>query len=88
LDKYPIQLSGGQRQRAALARTLLVEPELVIFDESLSALDVFNQQKMISLIIALQESRQFTGIFIAHDRALVNALCHEIIVIDQGEIVQ
>lgn len=88
LDKYPIQLSGGQRQRAALARTLLLQPDLIIFDESLSALDVFNQQRMINLIINLQSRRHFTGIFISHDVKLIKALCHEVIVLDNGRIVK
>lgn len=87
LDKYPVQLSGGQRQRAALARTLLMEPTLVVFDESLSALDVFNQHKMVELIIQLQEKHRFTGIFISHDPALIRSICHEVVVLEKGCII-
>lgn len=88
LSKYPIQISGGQRQRAALARTFLAEPQLIVFDESLSALDVFNQQKMVKFIIELQERKHFTGIFISHDPKLIKALCHEVAIIEGGIIIE
>lgn len=88
LNKYNSQLSGGQRQRVALARTLLLKPEIIIFDESLSALDQFNQKNIIELIIHLQSEYGFSGIFISHDANLVRSLCTEVMIIDQGKIVE
>jgi peptide/nickel transport system ATP-binding protein len=88
LDRYPDQLSGGQRQRIAIGRTLLLKPDIIIFDESLSALDQFNQQNIIDLIIQLQNEYGFSGIFISHDPNLVKALCTEVMILDQGKSVE
>jgi len=88
LNQYNSQLSGGQRQRVALARTLLLKPEIIIFDESLSALDQFNQKNIIDLIIHLQNEFGFSGIFISHDANLVSLMCTEVMIIDQGKIVE
>ncbi|MBK9734130.1 MAG: ABC transporter ATP-binding protein [Saprospiraceae bacterium] len=88
LLKYPHQLSGGQKQRICLARTLLAKPKLIIFDESLSALDKFNQQKMMDLILDLQKEMRFAALFISHDPALIKYLCSEVIVLDAGKIVE
>lgn len=88
LQQYNVQLSGGQRQRVALARTLLLKPEIIIFDESLSALDQLNQKNIIELIIKLQNDYGFSGIFISHDSNLVSSLCTEVMIIDQGRIVE
>lgn len=87
-DKYPNQVSGGQLQRAALIRTLLTEPDLVIFDESLSALDALNQQKMINIIIRAQKKWKFSAIFISHDPKLICAMCHKVILLEHGNIIQ
>ena len=87
-DKYPYQVSGGQLQRVALIRTLLTEPDLVIFDESLSALDAFNQQKMVNIIIRAQKKWMFSAIFISHDPKLICAMCHKVILLDHGSIIQ
>ena len=88
LHRYNDQLSGGQRQRIAIGRTLLLKPEIIIFDESLSALDQFNQQNIIDLIIQLQNEYGFSGIFISHDPNLVKALCTEVMILDQGKSVE
>jgi len=86
--KFASQLSGGQRQRIALARTLLLKPEIVIFDESLSALDKINQQKIITLIIKLQKDYDFSGIFITHDSELIKKLCTHVMILDQGRLIE
>lgn len=86
LTKYPSQLSGGQIQRAALVRSLLTKPELIIFDESLSALDVKHQNLMISLITTLQDKLKFGGLFITHDLVLAKAICHQIFMIKDGTL--
>lgn len=86
LDKYPNQLSGGQQQRVALVRAMLNNPELIIFDESLSALDRFHQNKIATLLIRLQEEKQFAGIIISHDFDLLQRIAHRIIEIDMGKV--
>ena len=86
-SKYPAQLSGGQLQRAALLKHLLLNPKLVIFDESLSALDRPNQVRMISLIKDLQAKTQFSGIFISHDPLLIQSTCHRFITLENGMII-
>jgi len=81
------QLSGGQRQRLSIARTLLLKPNLLIFDESLSALDIKNQIQIIELLNKLKNEYDFTGIFISHDPVLIQAVCDEVIILDNGKIV-
>lgn len=88
LFKFPFQLSGGQQQRAALVRTLLSNPDLVIFDESLSALNVKNQNLMIKLITKLQDELKFAGLFITHDIELAKAICHQIYTMQDGKIIK
>ncbi len=87
-DRFIYQLSGGQRQRVAIARTLLIKPELIVFDESLSSLDVYNQIKIMDMILNLQRQYQFTGIFITHDVDLVQYLCSEAIIMENGKIIK
>ncbi|MFZ1750988.1 MAG: ABC transporter ATP-binding protein, partial [Saprospiraceae bacterium] len=86
LHRYPAQLSGGQRQRVVMAKAFLLDPELIIFDESLSALDMFNQKLMIDLMISMQESADFSMIFISHDPNLIKATCTDVIIMSEGEI--
>ncbi len=86
LEKFPQQLSGGQRQRVTIAKVLLLKPKVIIFDESLSALDIFTQRKIMDLIIELN-SEGLTCVFISHDPKLIQYLCDEILVLDDGHII-
>lgn len=82
LDRYPAELSGGQRQRVAIARALCTEPELLIADEALSALDVSTQKQIVELFRHIRQEHDCTILFISHDLELVNSLCDRIIKID------
>ncbi len=88
LDRYPEELSGGQKQRICLARVLLIKPSIIIFDESLSALDVVNQKKMMDLILDLHKSFGFSAIFISHDSLLIKYLCSHALRMEKGKIIQ
>jgi len=88
LDRYPEELSGGQKQRVALARVLLIRPSIIIFDESLSALDVLNQKRMMDLILDLRKTFGFSAIFISHDPILVKYLCTHAIRMENGSILK
>ena len=88
LDRYPHQFSGGQRQRIALARALILKPELIVLDEPTSALDRAVQSQMIDLLIRLQETYGLSYLFISHDLRVVRALADEIIVMRSGRVVE
>ncbi len=87
LARYPNQISGGQNQRIALARILLLEPELIILDEPTSALDISVQAQILNLLKELQVQKRLTYVFISHDRDVINFMCHDIGVIEQGNLV-
>lgn len=88
LDRYPHQVSGGQIQRIVLARTLVLEPKLLILDEATSMLDVSVQAQIIQLLKTVQEQFDMTYLFISHDIDLVKAFCDDIAVMEKGQIVE
>ncbi|MDG2485148.1 MAG: dipeptide/oligopeptide/nickel ABC transporter ATP-binding protein, partial [Flavobacteriaceae bacterium] len=86
--KFPNQFSGGQRQRIVIARALALNPEVIICDESVSALDVSIQAQILNLLSDLKEQYLFTFLFISHDMSVIKYFTDRLIVLKKGEIIE
>jgi peptide/nickel transport system ATP-binding protein len=88
MGRYPAEFSGGQRQRIAIARALVTNPEVLIADEAVSALDIITKIEILKLLHKLKEKGNFTLIFVSHDLSAVADISERIVALDRGEIIE
>jgi microcin C transport system ATP-binding protein len=88
MTRYPHEFSGGQRQRIAIARAMILRPQLLVLDEPTSALDMTVQVQIVDLLRELQAKWQLAYLFISHDLRVVRALAHRIMVMKSGDVVE
>ncbi|MSQ76700.1 MAG: ATP-binding cassette domain-containing protein, partial [Rhodoferax sp.] len=88
LRRYPHEFSGGQRQRLAIARALIIKPDVLVLDEPTSALDVTIQKQVLGLLQRLQRERGLSYVLITHDVDVIRAMAHQVLVMKDGEVVE